>query len=216
MTILTDKRVVDIVAELYGDDPQFDDLLWPSANAGVCVGLRRIDDNDVVVFRGSVTDQDFERDFLAVPALSPIPQMGWVHPGFAEGLDATFERVQPLLRRGNVRTIVCGHSLGAGRAALLGAALLVDEPTINIQAVLFGEPRSGCKSLKALWAHNPYRSYRNADPSGAGHDLITDVPPEPPYERNRALIDVFAKPAAGDPWSVFKYHHIQLYQAALA
>lgn len=213
---VTDKQVVDWVASLYGADPQFDDLLWPEADAGVCTGLKRLDGIDLIIFRGSTTGTDWERDFLAVPLPSRAhPKLGWAHPGFLIGLDTALERYRPLLRSG-VKTIVAGHSLGAGRAAEFGGLLLADDPDLDLEAVLFGEPRSGCETLRHLWAGKPYRSYRNADPSGAGHDLVTDVPTDPPYCQNRPLIDVFGAPAPTDPWGLFKYHHVQLYQAALA
>ena len=211
--MITDAQIVDAVAELYGADPQFDDLLWPDADAGVAVALRRYDDIDLVIFRGSTTGQDWERDLMAVPMPSgAYPQIGWVHPGFLLGLDQTFAHIKPLLRGGKVRTVVSGHSLGAGRASQFGGLLIAADPSIDVEAVIFGEPRSGCRTLRTLWAPKPYRSYRNADPSGAGHDMVTDVPTMPPYCQNRPLIDVFGEPSSRDPWLLLKYHHIQLYQ----
>jgi hypothetical protein len=211
--MIADKQIVDAVAELYGPAPQFDDILWPEANDGICAALRHVDDEtDLVIFRGSTTAQDWLRDFMAIPGLVYKHEaLGAVHLGFIDGMDAAFGHFRPLLRR---KVIVAGHSLGAGRGALFTGLLVADDPTRDVTAVLFGEPRSGCATLQKLVERMPYRSYRNAH--GGRHDLVTDVPTDPPFCRNRPLIDVSAPPLPGDPWGPFSYHHIGLYQAALA
>lgn len=208
---ITDKQIVDIVAELYGPNPQFDDLLWPESDNGVCCALRRLGDTDIVVFRGSKTAQDWWRDFMAIPHESAAhPQLGDVHAGFMEGMDDAFAHLFPLLRS---RVIVCGHSLGAGRAQLFAALLIAADPTIDLEVVVFGEPRPGCGALQRLLLTKPGRSYRNA---GHGqHDVVCDVPTDPPFLHSRPLIDIYAEPAKDDPWGPLRMHHIALYQAAL-
>lgn len=208
-----DKQIADLCLALYADAPQgFDDLLWPEADDGVCCALKRLGDTDVVVFRGSTTIEDWLRDFLAIPHETEThPQLGDVHAGFMLGMDDAFAHLFPLLRE---KVIVTGHSLGAGRAALFMGLLATRLPDVDASAVLFGEPRSGCGRLQRLLADRKYRSYRNA--SKGGHDLITDLPTDPPYCRNRPLLDVSAPPPPGDPWGPFAFHHMELYQRALS
>jgi hypothetical protein len=208
MTV-TDLQLAGAVNNLYNDSPAFDDILWPAADDGVCVALRRIGDDDIVVFRGSVTAQDWARDFLALPHETEAhPTLGDVHAGFMLGMDAAYAHVVPLLRSS---VYVTGHSLGAGRATLF-TGLLVAAGRTPIGRVVFGEPRSGCADLAALVNKvGVNRSYRNADPTGRGHDLVTDVPTDPPFEHAVQLTDIFGKPADDDPWLLLKYHHLALY-----
>lgn len=217
--MISDLALVDIVAELYdstaGDTTDagagWDHLLLPADDDGICAALRRIGDDDIVVFRGSETIEDWARDFLAIPhALGSHPQLGDVHAGFALGMDEAFAKLLPLLR---ASVHVTGHSLGAARATLF-CGLLTAQNKAPVARVVFGEPRSGCASLTALLAGVPGRSYRNA---GAGrHDLVTDVPTAPPFGRVTPLTDICALPPADDPWGLLSYHHIQLYQAGVA
>lgn len=209
--MIADIDCVQACADLYQGGAGFDALIEPDADDGVCVGLRRRGDDDLVVFRGSTTIEDWARDFLALPhACARHPQLGDVHAGFMLGMDDAFARLLPLLRS-SVR--VTGHSLGAARATLF-CGLLAAAGRPPVARVVFGEPRSGCASLTTILAGVRGRSYRSA---GAGrHDLITDVPTEPPFSRVSPPTDIFAAPPPGDPWGIFAYHHIQLYQAALA
>lgn len=209
--MITDIDCVQACADLYRGGAGFDAVVEPEADHGVCVGLQRRGDVDLVVFRGSTTVEDWARDFLAIPhACARHPQLGDVHAGFMLGMDDAFARLLPLLRPS---VWVAGHSLGAARATLFcGMLAVAGRPPAA--RVVFGEPRSGGASLTTILAGVPGHSYRNA---GRGrHDLITDVPTEPPFSRVCSLIDVFAAPMPGDPWGIFAYHHIQLYQAALA
>ncbi|MGO8916229.1 MAG: lipase family protein [Stellaceae bacterium] len=208
--MISDIDCVQACADLYQGGAGFDALIEPDADDGVCVGLRRRGDDDLVIFRGSTTVEDWARDFLTIPhASTRHPQLGDVHAGFMLGMDDAFATLSPLLRPS---VYVTGHSLGAARATLF-CGLLVVAGRPPATRVVFGEPRSGCGSLTTILAGVPGRSYRNA---GAGrHDLVTDVPTEPPFGRVTPLTDVFAPPLPGDPWGIFAYHHIQLYQAAL-
>lgn len=208
----SDLDLCRLVDALYNDPAApWDALFLPEADDGVCCALRRIGEDDVVVFRGSETVQDWLRDFFAVPHQpTSHPQLGDVHAGFMAGMDDAASHLLPLLRKS---VTVTGHSLGAARATLF-AGLLAAAGKPPRARVVFGEPRSGCARLTELLADVPGRSWRTA---GAGrHDLVTDVPTDPPFGRVTALTDIFALPQAGDPWGIFSYHHIQLYQAALA
>ena len=78
----------------------------------VVIGHKRIGADDVLVFRGSVTAEDWMRDAEAVPF--PDTEIGLVHAGFLTGMDDALVQVRPVLR-GNI--VVTGHSLGGARAS---------------------------------------------------------------------------------------------------
>jgi len=108
---------------------------------------------------------------------------------------------------------IAGHSLGAARATLF-CGLLIAWGLIPMARVVFGEPRSGCDDLTNLLRVIPHNvSYRNADIHG--HDLVTDVPTSPPFNRVTPLIDVYAPPPPNDSWGLLAYHHAYLYQNGL-
>lgn len=212
MTI-SDLELCAAVVALYNEPATLWDLLLaPGADDGVCCALRRLGDDDMVVFRGSATVEDWARDFFAVPhEFAAHPQIGDVHAGFMLGMDETFAKLTPLLRES---VHVTGHSLGAARASLF-CGLLCATGKPPAARVVFGEPRPGCGALASiLGAVRESRSYRNA--GGGRHDLVTDVPTDPPFCHPTPPIDIFAPPPVGDPWGIFGYHHIQLYEAALA
>lgn len=82
-----------------------------------------------------------------------------------------------------------------------------------------GEPRPGFQHLADLiqGAGVAVRSYRNGDLDG--HDLVTDVPFTLLMENYRNIVpltQVSATPLPGDPWFLFRYHHVQLYQEAVS
>jgi hypothetical protein len=64
---------------------------------GVCWGLRRMDMADFIIFRGSVTFEDWFRDAanLAVPWRDS--QLGPVHPGFLLGMRQVWNEVVQLI-----------------------------------------------------------------------------------------------------------------------
>lgn len=209
---LTSAQIVQVCADLYAPSPSgFDDLLWPEANDGVCCALRRLGNDDLVVFRGSVTTEDWIRDFLAVPhEITTHPQLGDVHAGFMLGMEEAFAHLQPLLRQ---NVYITGHSLGAARATIF-AGLMVASGKMPVGRVVFGEPRSGCAQLARLVRKVVINfSFRNT--YAGHHDLITDVPTDPPFEHAIVLDDLDVIPAANDPWGIFRLHHIALYGQGL-
>ncbi len=210
--MISDLTCCTAVVELYdAQAAPWDELLLPRTDGGVCCALRRIGDDDLIVFRGSKTVEDWLRDLAAIPHVpSGHPQLGDVHLGFMLGMDNVFAHLLPLLRSS---VYVTGHSLGAARASLF-CGLLCAAGRPPKARVVFGEPRPGCGGLRDLLRAVPSRSYRNA---GAGrHDLVTDLVTDPPFCHPTALTDIYAAPLPGDPWGLFAYHHVWLYRAALA
>lgn len=180
---------------------------------GVCWGLKRVDIYDVVVLRGSTTIEDWLRDFRTVADPLITGPLGAVHPGFHEGMEETRDKVLPLL---SGRVIVIGHSLGAGRAAIL-SGLLITAGVTPLSRVVWGEPKPGFAKLATVLSAIPQQTaYRNGD--SHGHDYVCDVPftlPLQPYIHPVALTDVCQHPLPNDQWGIFSYHHMQLYRDAM-
>jgi hypothetical protein len=84
---------------------------------------------------------------------------------------------------------------------------------------VFGEPKPGLLDLAKLITGIAGRSYRNGD--NTHHDLITDVPfsfPPEQYVHPTPIIPVCGRPAGVEftDLGVFAWHHIGLYETALA
>lgn len=178
------------------------DFIDDGTETGVWVGIKRIGDTDVIVFRGSITPEDWWRD--AHTEMISIPGLGLVHSGFIKNLDIVHSKLDAITRP---NPIITGHSLGAARAALYAGMLVnyYDDPK---EVVLFGCPRPGAQTLTNLLKNVPIISYRNR------LDPVTDVPlplpPEFPYEHVRQLtgVDGMVDYSIGPPWDD---HHIANY-----
>lgn len=81
------KPVIDLIAALYNPQPgDFDQI---EETHGVVWGIRRNGPlgRPAVVFRGSMTDEDWTRDFIAIPIIVPnFLDLGLVHAGFVIGM----------------------------------------------------------------------------------------------------------------------------------
>jgi predicted lipase len=165
----SDAAIVALCAEIYQPTAIAGafDYYDAGMDDGICWALRRLDDFDVVVFRGSVTRQDWLRD---VQALAMPSRIGHVHSGFYAGMEHMWADLKPMLSQ---PAIITGHSLGAARADVLTALMTVDS-VLPVARVVFGEPKPGLLDLAKLITGIPGRSYRNGDDTH--HDLITDVP----------------------------------------
>lgn len=179
---------------------------------GICWGLKRFGDIDAIVLRGSSTFQDWMRDLGHFAIADDVPGLGLVHPGFVEGMAAAYARIKPLLRE---QVVITGHSLGAGRAAIL-CGIMCDDGRSPQRRVVFGEPKSGFQQLADLIGAVPSMSYRNGN--GKHHDLVTDVPfsfPPENYVRSGHTTEVRADPPPNDSWGIFCWHHMMLYAKAI-
>jgi lipase (class 3) len=219
--VISDLEIAQLLQQLYSGSTGFDHYEPGSGGSGICWALKKTSDTDIILLRGSTTFQDWARDLIALAAPFSHSVFGPVHPGFEIGMERAWENISGYVdpRPGRRPWIVAGHSLGAGRAAIL-TALAVECAQAPAARVVFGEPKPGFKRLAEYIAHVPARSYRNTgEVSGrSGHDLITDVPlsfPPEEYVHDSSLIDVSAPPAAGDNWGPFAYHHMELYVSAL-
>jgi predicted lipase len=213
-TMPNDAAIVALCAEIYQPTAIAGafDYYDAGIDDGICWAVKRLDGFDVVIFRGSVTRQDWLRD---VQALAMPSRIGHVHSGFYAGIEHMWADLRPILSQ---PAIITGHSLGAARADVLAALMAVDGVP-PVARVVFGEPKPGLLDFAKLITGIPGRSYRNGD--NTHHDLITDVPfsfPPEQYVHPTPIIPVCCRPT-GDLFStmgVFAYHHIGLYETALA
>jgi predicted lipase len=212
--IPTDADIAALCAEIYqptaivGSFDHYD----AGMDDGICWALKRFDGTDVVVFRGSVTIQDWLRDLTALAMPSRI---GHVHTGFYAGMEHMWSDLKPLLSQ---PAIITGHSLGAARASVL-CALMRADGVVPLSRIVFGEPKPGLLDFAALLTEVPGRSYRNGDTTH--HDLVTDVPftfPPEEYVHPTPIIPVCAVPSGSlfAQLGVFAWHHVELYEAALS
>jgi len=82
----TNGETAALCAAIY--DPSFKDwdYYWDgTAPDGICAGIVK----NNLIFRGSITKEDWERDFEVIKLGAPKehPQFGIVHAGMDEGLD---------------------------------------------------------------------------------------------------------------------------------
>jgi hypothetical protein len=216
----TDADLVNLCGLIYSPTAVVDDwdYLDLGPDDGICLALKKLDGCDVIVFRGSITVHDWIDDIMVLPigSIGPLKTvMGNVHFGFYSGMEKVWAELKPLITQ---PVIVTGHSLGAARADIL-CGLMIADGMSPVARVVFGEPKPGLMDFGAYIKNVPGRSYRNGDTKH--HDVVTDVPmlfPPLQFVHPTPIIVVTAEPS-GDFFSrlgLFAYHHIELYQAAVA
>lgn len=211
-TLLTDADVVDKMALLYSDGIKaFDYGMNPVQDNGICWAICRIGDVLILIFRGSVTPEDWARDFLTimVPRSIAHPSGGLVEAGFALGMDEACRVIVPLL---NLPFIVGGHSLGGAHACYFMARY--DGAVPLLRGVLCGCPKPGDAAFVKTIAKYDIPSYHN------GPDPVPKVPfkvkPLWPYDPPRLPPRVFVQhPTNGPGLFNSHYHKIGLYQAGV-
>lgn len=213
--MITDKDLAMLCLGIYGR-PSSPPISWDyydnGAGFGVCWGLKKTQGVSILVCRGSVTVPDWIRDVEAI-AEWHADLGAHVHPGFNRGTAAVWLIARKIIR--SDPWLVIGHSLGAAEADNITAYGILDGNPPAAR-VVFGEPKPGFANFAALVAKAPGRSYRNKDDNG--HDIVTDVPVSffaEPYERATPLIDIVASPPPYDGIDEFRYHHMELYAAAV-
>ena len=211
--IPSDALIASVCASIYSVQAELGafDHYDAGLDDGICWGIKRIDGYDIVCLRGSVTFEDWLRDFRAIGLATRV---GTVHAGFYQGMEHAWADIKPLLEG---PAIVCGHSLGAARADVLTVLMICDGVRPEAR-VVFGEPKPGFLDHAAIVGQVPGRSYRNGD--STHHDLVTDVPfwlPSLPFVHPTPIIPVTEVPEGSlfERMGVFAWHSIKLYAAAL-
>lgn len=185
-----------------------------SGSDGVVWATVRLNGLLWIVLRGSVTEQDWQRDFYTFVDPFLHDGLGFIHPGFYKGLPLVRDRVLSLAKP-DEPIGVCGHSLGAGRSRLLTGLLCVaGRPPVCRRA--FGEPHSGGDKLdQIISVVQDDISYRNVGRDESDRedcDLVTTVPP---WFNRPTFTDEVVLPPANDSWGAFRYHHFYLYANAV-
>ena len=180
--------------------------------AGVNAGVLIEDCMVRVVFAGSECDEDWVRDFKAVPVTHP--RLGIVHAGFLEGVPELYAAVMAYLRGLNVALplAIHGHSLGCAHGAVFAGLCAVDGVPVA-ELIQFAPPRASYQQLRDIvTAHLPVRvAFRN------GFDPVPELPPHvpvlAPWVHTIDPAQVTAWPACR--LAVFDYHAIALYIQAI-
>lgn len=202
--MISDRVLAGLCADSYDNSIVWDHIYPETDISLVWAAIKKIDNTDVIVFRGSVTPEDWFQDFQAVPIYHNL--LGGVEKGFLEGLDEIYAKVSLVIGK---NPIVTGHSLGAARACIFGG-LLAATNNPPAATVGFGCPRPGYDKLTEILEPIPVRLYRNR------YDPVTEVPvPVPllcPWQHPRYLIHLSVPPLDD---GVLADHNITLYQAGV-
>lgn len=204
--------VANLLVSLYNGAADFDILEPGSGDSGICWAAKEVDGVTLLLLRGSVTLSDWLDDFRAVTTPFNHSVLGPVHPGFALGMTDCWAEMRAKTKGPYV---ISGHSLGAGRAAIL-TGLMIRDGILPQARIAFGEPKPGFAQLARYIAPVPAVSYRNVALSGPGHDYVTDVPATFPLENYThpcPLTSVRVKPSSN---GLFAFHHMPLYAQAVA
>ncbi len=197
---MTNLELAQAAADSYTPAPDW----WKLSEAnGVYVALRQTGAGTIVCFRGSVTMQDWERDFEGLPKHHPV--LGMVHDGFLQGMDDAGSWVATMLPTGPYA--IAGHSLGAARALVL-AGLLTAAERAPERVLALGCPRPGFRQLSDIINAGgyPVMCVRN------GPDPVAEVPivlPDFPY--CKPVPDTKVSEPPPEPHDIFAWHHCPLY-----
>lgn len=167
--MISDAALAQLCADTYTEPPT---LVVPRTGTDCCVSTEP-DGTAIVAFRGSVTAEDWARDFICAPVVDRAhPRLGRCHAGFLDGAESIVNEVMAAI--GDKPFAVTGHSLG-GALALGVGALLFCAGRAAAAIVTFGAPRFGMAQFVAVIGSLPVRQYRR------GNDPIPlvpfDVPP---------------------------------------
>lgn len=202
--MISDLEIARLCSAIYTDTSVFD-YIDDGSKTGIFFGIKKLPDNDVIILRGSVDKEDWLRDFEAVPVFEY--GLGYVHEGFNLNLANAHQEINGLVRP---HPIIGGHSLGAGRAALLAGRMAIYNNSPS-HVVLLGCPRAGCQALITATQGVPINSYKNR------LDPVTDVPPSLPTFpcvdiRDFIRVDGMVDYRLGFPWDD---HHYDNYLAGM-
>lgn len=169
---------------------------WNTAD--VHVFLHTVGRAAVVNFKGSVSANDWWRDFQAIPATPTLhPSLGLVHPAFMADVDEVRDQINSAVS-GHDEFYIIGHSKGAGEAQDYAALETMDLRSFT-RLCIWAPPHVGFLA-GTLWTTKNGIAYRyRSDP----------VPEEPRWIaaamplRQCGADDVF--------FGMIECHHIQNY-----
>lgn len=209
----------------YADDPRDSFSRWvpETPTNPVAYGAIYEPDETLIVLPGSKTPLDWLLDFFAIPCYSLNTYGRFsLHSGFLVGLGPVIAALEEaMLSHGPKLVTICGHSLGAARAA--AAVLLSADKTANLplRFVGWGCPRIG-DSL--AWEHLAALCY-SSDLYINGFDPVPRLPfalPHFPYASSPIAIDgklrttlLHIPPATTESLKIVAWHNMELYQEGM-
>lgn len=145
--VIKPSILASLCCDIY-DSSKKDEWLhyWDQDGGGndLHVAHTKIDDTDILVFRGTESLADWIADVEAWPTYHR--QLGFLHFGFALYADAILEETTPLL---GGRVVITGHSLGGARARILAAHRIVNNLPVD-QVCVFGSPKPGFANVSRV------------------------------------------------------------------
>jgi hypothetical protein len=201
--MISDLTFAQCCAATYDEPPTL-----PVPATGTDVRISAVADGIVVAFRGSVTAEDWARDFICAPVMDrEDPQLGLCHAGFLDGAASVVAAIAAAV--GSNKCYLTGHSLGGALALGVGALLICSGKSPEA-IVTFGAPRYGMAKFVAALQPIAIRQYRR------GNDPVPlvpfDVPPLLEFQNARDPLIAIGE-AQHDP---FACHAIDGYLADVA
>lgn len=163
--MIPDIALAKLCAASYDPDATWDQE-WNAE--GIDVQVIKVGSIHVICFRGSVTEQDWTRDFSTW--LKKDPDIGYCHAGFLSGMHVVVANLMSSI--GVEPYAVTGHSLGAARALIFSGLMTAIAHIRPTQVTTFGTPRPGFAKLSEILNGGgyPIHLYKNRS------DPVTDVP----------------------------------------
>lgn len=140
----------------------------------------KLDTEDIVVFKGSSTIQDFITDVDMMITDDIFNISGKMHKGFHNMLFMSNQHMKIIENMKSKKLTLSGHSLGAALATLM-SAFIKSNMIMNLTLVTFGCPRVGDRKFSAN-IHGCF--YKN------GSDVVTCLPLPPWYWHSCAQIQI--------------------------
>jgi predicted lipase len=205
LALPTDAELVDLCAATYAPAavPYIADI-----NQAMRVFLTtRADGLNIIAVEGTHNRLGWMLDLFSVTVadqqgLSNV-SLGFIHAGFYAAAVSALTRIALVASRGPYA--ICGHSLGAIEAILIGAMLIQDGlPPVKIGA--FAPPRGGGDGLVKVATSVPLCAYR------FGNDPVPDVPfTIPGFPFRQVPLTAVGAPMV----DAFQCHNIANYVAAV-
>jgi len=168
MILPTDIELVDCAAQTYTRSDPFAVTIDGAVRAFQTTLPSGI---NVIAFEGTHDPIGWALDFCALGIIEHSgvdhPTLGFVHAGFLASALSALPLIQPIAAKGPFA--VCGHSLGAALALLIGG-LLIDDGTPPLKIGAFAPPRVGSEQFVKTAATVPICAYQY------GNDPVPRVP----------------------------------------
>jgi len=169
------------------------------------VAHTRIDDVDVLVFRGTDKLEEWLIDAEAWPCYHR--QLGFLHSGFALYADAILEETSQMV---GSKVVITGHSLGGARARILAAHRIITGLPVD-QLCVFGSPKPGFVNWARVIQKSGmvHESFRNRN------DCVPLMPGLFPFWEHSEEWGILDAAPAEDDFEALRDHSIVLYRDGL-